>query len=141
MRAHTLTRLILFTTLAMLSGCVQDLGVHIPRFADKSALTVSDNTLKSVNRVFYASFMAGNWYYKGARVRNGIVSAYIQIPQKLDMPEDVQHRYVKQVLCPKADAIDMWNQLRHVNLEVHLYTYSQRQSVSASCPNPLFDRA
>ena len=119
-----------------LTACVQDIRVYIPRYADKSTLSVSDDTLKTVNRTFYASFVAGNWYYKGAQVTHNGVSAYIQIPQKLDMKQDVQERYLREAICPKADKIELWNQLKHTNLSVHIYTSNKANSVSATCDNP-----
>ena len=119
-----------------LSACMQDMDIRITRFADKSALTVSENTLKTVNRAFYASFTAGDWYYQGAKVSNGTVNAYIQIPQKLDMDTELQEKYLREAICPKADKVELWNTLQHIGLEVHIYTFSKMQSVSARCDNP-----
>lgn len=127
---------LLVIALCALPACMQKLKVHIPKFADKSALTVSDNTLKKVNRTFYGIFHGGDWYYKGARVANGIVNAYIQIPRKLDMKEHIQQRYLKENICPDEQHLDMWSQLEHVELDVHIYTSSKKKSISARCLNP-----
>ncbi len=123
-------------SIAILTACVQNLDINIKRFADKDALTVSDNTLKTVNRAFYAHFVMGDWRYKGANVANGEVKAYIKIPQQLSMPMHVQQQYLQQSICPKADKIEMWNKLKHVELSVHIYTSSKTKSVSAQCVNP-----
>lgn len=128
--------IILSITVA-LSACMQNIKMHIPKFADKNAVTISENTLKTVNRTFYKIFIGGDWYYQGAKVGNGIVNAYIQIPQKLDMDSDVQEQYLQQIICPGEEHIDMWSQLRHYQLAVHLYTVTKKQSVSAKCHNPI----
>lgn len=123
-------------SIVIMSASIRDLELDIPRYADKSSLTVADNTLKTVNRAFYASFMAGDWYYKGAKASHNGVNAYIQIPQKLNMDKTVQERYLREAICPKADKVELWNQLKHVSLSVHIYTYSKAQTVSAKCVNP-----
>lgn len=123
-------------SVAILTACLQNLDIKIKRFADKESLTVSENTLKTVNRAFYADFVMGDWFYKGANVLNGEVKAYIKIPKQLEMPLSVQEKYLKQSICPKADKVDMWNQLKHVELSVHIYTQSKMKSISAKCENP-----
>lgn len=110
--------------------------MYIPRYADKSAISVSDDTLKTVNRAFYASFIAGDWYYKGAKAGHNGVNAYIQIPEKLDLKVEIQEKYLREAICPKAENIALWNQLRHISLSVHIYTSNKNKTVSAKCENP-----
>ena len=124
------------SVIGLLTACVQDIRMYIPRYADKSSISVSDNTIKTVNRTFYASFIAGNWYYRGAKVGHNGVNAYIQIPQKLNMRLEIQEKYLREAICPKAEKIELWNQLKHTNLSVHIYTSSKNNSVSARCLNP-----
>lgn len=122
--------------LGLLSACVQDIRLYIPRYADKASISVSKKTIKTVNRAFYASFVAGNWYYRGAKVSHNGINAYIQIPEKLNMRLEIQEKYLREAICPKAEKIELWNQLKHTKLSVHIYTSSQSQSVSAKCNNP-----
>lgn len=128
--------LLITVSLLAVSGCKQILSDDFVRFADKSSFMASDMALHNVDRVFYQSFSVGNWQYKGTKVNTGKVYAYIQIPEKLDMPAEIQQRYLQQVICPGTDNIDLWHQLRNVDLSVHIYTLNKRQSVSATCINP-----
>ncbi len=124
-----------------ISACKQLLSTDIVRYADTSTYRVSEHTLRTVDRTFYSSFSVGEWHYQGASAKFGQVNAYIQIPQNLDMPQQVQQRYMQQVICPKEDHLDLWYQLKDVDLEVHLYTIAKQKSVSATCINPLKNRA
>lgn len=131
--------ILLISTLSI-GACKQMLSSDIVRYADRSTYMVSDQALRSVDRAFYSSFSVGNWYYQGAKAKFGEVNAYIQIPQKLDMPDDVQQRYLKQIVCPKADQTDLWYQLKDIDLSVHVYTFTKQKSVSATCINPFKQR-
>lgn len=126
---------LLFATV-MLPACMQNLHMDIPRFADRSAMSVPEETLKTVNRAFYADFLMGDWHYQGAKAQSGDINAYILIPQKLQMPTAIQKKYLQQSICPKADKIDLWNELKDYSLRVHIYTHTKTQSVSAECKNP-----
>ncbi|MCV2883855.1 hypothetical protein OE749_04010 [Aestuariibacter sp. AA17] len=117
-----------------LSGCMN--GFEIQSFADTSSLRVSEDTVSYVNRIFYADFKYGDWRYQGASARAGEIKAYIQIPDKLDLDEDVQQKYVTDVICPKHDRQELWQKLKHINLSVHLYTRTKTDSVSATCQSP-----
>lgn len=133
--------LCLAIVLVGISACKQLLSSDIVRYADTSTYRVSQSTLRTVDRTFYGNFSVGDWRYQGANAKFGQVVAYIQIPQKLDMPERIQQQYMQQIICPKDDQIDLWYQLKDVDLEVHLYTFTKQQSVSATCVNPLKNRA
>ena len=122
--------------LLSLTACIQSMEMKVQTFADTSSLRVSDDTLKTVNRVLYSDFKYGDWRYKGAHARAGQINVYIQVPQPLDMHESVQERYVKEVLCPKHDNHDLWHQLKNIDLSIHLYTRSKNDSVSAVCERP-----
>lgn len=121
----------------LLSACVQQWEIDIPRFAQKSgSSTIPKATLKTVNRSFYGHFMAGDWYYKGAKAEHGEINAYIQIPEKLQMSTNLQRHYIQSSICPKSDKIDLWNSLKEIKLTVHIYTSSKNYSVWAQCENP-----
>lgn len=90
-----------------------------------------------MDRTFYGAFRLGEWRYQGVNASVGSVNVYIQIPQKLAMERDVQERYLQQVICPRGDNLEMWHQLRQVDLNIHLYTQSKTRTVSAVCVNPL----
>ena len=120
-----------------ISGCTHLMSDDIVRYADKTTYIASEHTLRTINRTFYASFSVGDWHYQGAKVKYGQVNAYIRIPQKLDMPADIQQQYLQKVICPKDSDIDLWHQLKNINLEVHIYTQIKTQSISATCINPL----
>jgi hypothetical protein len=121
----------------LLSACVQQWEIDIPRFAQKStSMKIPKATIKTVNRSFYGHFMAGDWYDKGAEAEYGEINAYIQIPEKLQMSVDLQRHYIQSSICPKSDKIDLWNSLKEVKLTVHIYTSSKNYSVWAQCENP-----
>ncbi|WJG10841.1 hypothetical protein [Aliiglaciecola sp. LCG003] len=128
---------LLCAALLVLSACSQVLNLDIVRFADTDTYIVPKTTLSTVDRTFYTAFSVGSWHYKGADAKFGEVNAYIQIPEKLDLASDVQQRYLQQVICPKADNIDLWHQLKNVDLQVHIYTSNKNKSISATCINPL----
>ena len=111
--------------------------IGIVKFADKSAYMADEKAIRSVDRTFYAAFHMGDWHYKGADARIGQVNAYVKIPQKLDLRGDVQEQYIQQILCPSESNLDLWFQLKHVELELHIYTQNKNRSVSATCHNPL----
>ncbi|GAA0852894.1 hypothetical protein [Aliiglaciecola litoralis] len=123
------------------SACQQLFTFEIVRFADRSTYMVTEQTLRSVDRSFYGSFHYGEWRYKGAQAKFGEVNAFIQIPKQLDMDSSVQQQYIIQVLCPDQDNLELWYQLKHVNLQLHLYSHSKHSSVSATCYNPLKNQA
>ena len=125
---------------AMLTACIQNFNIEVPRYADKSSLMVTEQTLRDINRLFYANFSHGDWNYKGAKATAGEVRAYIQMPNKLNMTPKVQERYVQQVICPKPDNLALWSKLKQIDLSVHLYTVVQSDSVSATCISPLQNR-
>ncbi len=111
--------------------------VGIVRFADRSAYMADEKAIRSVDRAFYTAFHLGEWHYKGADARFGEVNAYIKIPKKLDLRSDVQELYIQQILCPSENNLDLWFQLKHVDLQLHIYTQNKNSSVSATCVNPL----
>ena len=126
----------------ILTACIQNFDIEVPRYADKSSLMVSKSTLMKINRTFYGAFSHGNWNYKGAKARAGQVNAYIQIPQELDMKHSVQQQYLRDMVCPtKQLGTDLWQELKHIDLSVHIYTKSKSKSVSAVCVNPTVDNA
>lgn len=121
----------------VLTACIQNFNVDVPRYADKSSLMVSKSTIVKINRTFYGNFSQGNWNYKGAKARAGQVNAYIQIPQELNLQPAVQEKYLRDMICPDSSDLELWSQLKHVKLFVHLYTTSKSKSISATCVNPL----
>lgn len=120
-----------------LTACNKVLSMDIVRYADKATYLVDEKALKTVDRTFYGAFRLGEWRYKGVNANIGEVNVYIQIPQALNMNDDVQERYLQQVICPRGDNLEMWHQLRQVDLNIHIYTHSKNRSVSAVCLNPL----
>lgn len=121
----------------LLSACVQQWELVIPRYAQKSTSTsIPKSTIKTVNRSFYGHFMTGDWYYKGAEAEHGEINAYIQIPEKLQMSVDLQRHYIQSSICPKSDKVDLWNSIKKIKLSVHIYTSSKNYSVWAQCKNP-----
>ena len=132
-----ITVLLSFVTL---SGCMQG-NVAEGYFGDayKAKTTsseISENTIKLVNNAFYQSFLGGDWRYKGASKKNGAINAYIQIPQDLDMSVDAQKNYLKQAICPSAQHQKMWSEIQSIPLYVHVYTHTQKRTVSSGCTNP-----
>jgi hypothetical protein len=134
----SLKHLALASSLALLlSACVQQWEIDIPRYAQKSTgKSIPKATIKTVNRSFYGHFMTGDWYYKGAKAMHGEINAYIQIPEKLNMSTELQRHYIQTSICPKSDKIDLWNSLKETKLSVHIYTSSKNYSVWAQCKNP-----
>lgn len=128
---------ILGAVLLGLTACKQILSLDVVRYADKATYLVDDQALRTVDRTFYGAFQLGEWRYKGVNASIGEVNVYIQIPEALDMKYDVQERYLQQVICPRGDNLEMWHELRQVDLNVHLYTQNKNRSVSAVCVNPL----
>lgn len=123
------------------SGCTQG-NASSMETGDTSASatqvipTISENTLKMVNAVFYQTFILGEWRYKGARNLGGTINAYIQIPQPLEMSREVQKSYLRQAICPSSEHIDMWNEIDGIPLSIHIYTYGQKHSLYVDCQNP-----
>lgn len=117
------------------SAFSQNFDFTVPRFATSSS-PVPENTLQTVNKAFHASFVGGDWFYQGAETSGSGVSAYIQIPQKLNMRPEMQERYLQQAICPKKDNRELWSKFQNINLSVHIYTMNKEQSVSAECVNP-----
>lgn len=97
-----------------------------------SESTVPESTLYFVERRLRAKFMAGEWRYGGIEQRDGIVRAYIQIPQRLALASDEHNQYIRQSLCP-GGIDEIWTQLSPKQLEIHLYTQMKSQSVYALC--------
>ena len=95
-------------------------------------LAVPESTLYFVQRRLRVQFMAGDWRYGGIEQSDGIVKAYIQIPQKLDLDADQHNQYIRQSLCP-GGIDEIWTQLSPKQLEIHLYTRMKSQSVFALC--------
>ncbi|NQZ12251.1 MAG: hypothetical protein HRT35_34295 [Algicola sp.] len=93
---------------------------------------VPESTLYFVERRLRVKFMAGDWRYGGIEQRDGIVRAYIQIPQRLDLNSDQHSQYIRQSLCP-GGIDEIWTQLSPKQLEIHLYTRMKSQSVYALC--------
>lgn len=123
--------------IACVTASTQLLSLDVTRYANKNAYFPPKSTVSSVNRSFHQTFSVGNWRYQGAKANSGKVNAYIKIPEKLDMDLSVQHQYLQQVICPSAENLDLWLQLKHVELLVHIYTVSKQKTVSATCANPL----
>ena len=98
---------------------------------------ISENTIKLVNNAFSQSFLGGDWRYKGASEKNGAINAYIQIPQDLDMSVDAQKNYLKQAICPSTQHQKMWSEIQNIPLYVHVYTHTQKRTVSSDCTNPI----
>ena len=121
------------------SACKQilDSDYTVVRFADKNSYMVTDDALRRVDRTFYAAFQLGEWRYTGANARSGQVNAFIQMPQRLALSNAVQQQYIQQVLCPGEDNLELWHQLKNVDLQLHIYTQSKQKTVSATCLNPL----
>lgn len=132
--------LVLVFVIFAATACKQIFSFEVVRFANKSSYMVTAQTLQTVDRSFYAAFYLGNWRYKGANATYGEVNAYIQIPEKLDLDVDVQRQYIKQVLCPNKGNLDLWHQLKHVDLQLHIYTQARTKSISATCRNPLKEK-
>lgn len=133
-RSLLMTVLILATT-APLTGCIQSQSVAATLFSD--APPVSKHAVRLVNESFHSTFIGGDWYYQGTQVGKGNISAFIQIPQKLNMNETAQKRYLQQAICPSANKKELWQQLNNVSLTVHIYTMHKKFSVNTECPNPL----
>ena len=122
---------VVITVCFMLTACIQSFNIDVPRYADKSSLMVSEQTLRDINRLFYANFSHGDWSYKGAKATAGEVRAYIKMPYELNMKPQVQKRYVQDVICPKQDNIALWSKLKQIDLSVHLvYRRPDRQRFS-----------
>jgi hypothetical protein len=98
---------------------------------------ITDNTLKIVNAAFYQTFILGDWRYKGARNRGGTITAYIQIPEPLDMSKEVQKSYLLKAICPSSAHTSMWNEIDGIPLSIHIYTHKQKHSLHVDCINPL----
>lgn len=118
-------------------GCMQSQTLTSTQAVVKQK--AEQQLVKLVNQAFYHTFKAGDWYYQGAENQGGSVNAYIQIPAALDMPKDVQRRYLKQSVCPSKENTAMWHSLKNKDkpLSVHIYTFSKRHTVFAECDNPL----
>lgn len=118
-----------------LSGCIHSQSMAATLFDEP--VPVSKRVVSLVNESFHSTFIGGDWYYQGAQVSDGAISAYIQIPQKLDMNESAQKRYLQQAICPAASKKELWQQLDNVSLTIHIYTMHRKFSVNTECPNPL----
>ncbi|MGS2720826.1 hypothetical protein [Paraglaciecola aestuariivivens] len=121
------------------SACIQSNAVSSTE--EPSALLsitddVSDNTLKVVNAAFYEKFVLGDWHYKGAKSQGGEVNAYIKIPAPLEMATEVQKAYLEQIMCPSSLHKNMWKQLSHTPLSIHIYTNKPKDSFYVYCENP-----
>ncbi len=121
----------------VLSSCIQSQSASQASYVSPASVSISDNTLKLVNRVFQSNFIGGDWYYQGAQAVNGTINAYIQIPQSLDMSKEVQRNYLQKAICPGADKQQLWKSVKGIPLTVHLYTFNKRHTVYAECTNPL----
>lgn len=119
------------------TGCMQGQTFAATSDGDVPSTSVSDNTLKIVNGVFYTSLTRGNWYYKGARAFNGTINAYIEAPGELGMSKVNLQQYLQISICPGADRLMLWQQLHNITLNVHLYTDGNREGVHTQCRNPL----
>lgn len=134
-----LSKLVIIALLAMcgcLTGCIQSKSIAASLYEGNSQ-QVSEQTIKLVNQAFYTDFMGGDWYYQGAKEVKGSIDAYIQIPAKLDMSKAAQKNYLKKSICPATHQKDLWQALKGVQLSVHIYTFSKKHTVYATCDNPL----
>lgn len=133
-----LENLVIFLiAIACVIASTQFLSLDVTRYAKKSEYFPSKSAVSSVNRSFYQAFSLGSWRYQGAQAKSGGVNAYIQIPEKLDMELDIQHQYLRRVICPNSNNLDLWHELRNTKLLVHIYTTNKQKTVSAMCENPL----
>lgn len=128
---------LLVSSVAALGGCIQSQSIAATQHSSVSKADITKDVLKTVNSAFYKSFRGGDWYYQGAQQVNGSINAYIQIPEKLDMSQSNQKRYLRQAICPSADKVHLWRTLENVPLSVHIYTYNKKFTVFAKCENPL----
>lgn len=122
---------------ASLSGCIQSKSIAASVFENKEPVIISEQTIKLVNQAFYSDFNGGDWYYQGAKEVRGTIDAYIQIPSKLDMSKAAQQNYLMKSICPSANEEVLWQALKGVPLSVHIYTFSKKHTVYATCDNPL----
>lgn len=101
------------------------------------SISATDNTIKLVNSVFYQNFMGGDWRYKGSIRQRDTINAYIQIPEQLNMSQEEQENYLKLAICPSANNLKLWQEIKDSKLAVHIYTYKRKYSTYAMCDNPL----
>ena len=125
----------------ILTACIQTFNADVTRYADKSALMVTESTLTKINRTFYGNLSNGDWTYEGANARAGVVNAYIKIPQQLNLKPEIQVQYLHDIVCPAQEELALWREMKHVDLSVHVYTKKKSKSISATCTNPLKKRA
>ncbi|GAC14699.1 hypothetical protein [Aliiglaciecola lipolytica] len=118
------------------TACSQLFSMKIVRYADKESYQASAQTLDSVDRAFYAALHLGDWVYQGSNTSFGEVRAFIKIPKSLDLAKEVQEQYLQQIICPSAENIDLWYQLKNIDLEIHIFTQNRNSTISATCINP-----
>ncbi|AWB67528.1 hypothetical protein C2869_14245 [Saccharobesus litoralis] len=100
----------------------------------KEVLTLANaETIASLGQYFRRKFVGGNWYYMGTESEPGLVKAYIQIPERMEMNETQTSTYIQVALCPSRGYKTLWQSLDTTQLEVHLYSTVKSSSVSAVC--------
>lgn len=100
--------------------------------ANTSIPDVAPAIVQYVEEQLRIKFLAGAWRYGGIDHQNGLVQAYIQIPDELDLDPSYQAQYIKRSVCP-APHDQMWSKLSPKQLKIHLYTNEKSHSVSTIC--------
>lgn len=93
---------------------------------------ISDATLVKVSTHLKNKFRVGDWRYGGVEQKNGIVRAYIQIPEKLNFSKSQLKSYVRGRVCPVNEHA-LWQDLARKQLEVHLFVSTKAASDVTRC--------
>ncbi|AWB68132.1 hypothetical protein C2869_17670 [Saccharobesus litoralis] len=129
--------LISIAILALLSLNVSGCGQAISQVMTQSNTPVPATTKQEIAKRYQQKFVFGEWRYQSVEDKPGELKVFIQIPNKLDLPEEQTQQYIQSVICPHSSEESIWQSLADVRLTVSLYSAHKSNSISETCVNPL----
>lgn len=110
-------------------------------FKSENDNSVHPQDIAKVTGYLKRKFIGGDWFFQLAEAQQGMLHAYIQIPEALSMSDSQTNTYLKTAICPAQNDTNFWQNMHKGQFRLHLYTAHKNSSISAMCTGLVTSKA